>query len=731
MSVKIAKSTKKFMPKNASSFWMDESVFDYNMKSVGKDYVKLAGYQRAIANFVKILTGKNIPVTYAEKGNSYTDGKHVVISSRIEEKEFDSTVGLALHEGSHILLTDFSVLTTLSRDLKDLMTPEQRKYASSHTNGDNWFIHVYMCNRVKDLINIVEDRRIDMYVYKNAPGYQLYYKALYDKYFNSPVIDKALRSTSYRSEDWESYMFRVINITNPNRDLTALKYLKAIYECIDLSNISRLSSTRDVVKVAFDIFWIIEMACANKETASIPKPQKAASNASNAGNGNSGAVPKPDLKPVPKSDLEQAINSVMNSLEDEDESEDTDDIENSNDFIPTNNNDDIDSDIDEDADWDDTITAEDTTPGDFELTPNELNKLSKDKESQERFVRGEVNKSKLSKTDSRMVKAMSESESSVEDATVDKLNPYDTRVVGVAKIPVLVVRNVTPFVINSGVYNDVFMSDESSWNRNSINHNLHEIQAGIILGTKLGKKLKIRNEERDTKFTRLKSGAIDKRLIASLGYGAEAVFHKMERFSYNPMYFHLSLDASGSMSGARYDNCLRLAAAIAKAADMVGNIRVVIDIRTTTAGASGHKPIVAVLYDSKRDPLSKMVYNLSHSMAGGVTPEGLCFDVIMKDIIKGSQSTDAIFFNMSDGEPNFEGNGMHYKGATAESHTKKQVTRMIKSNIQVISYFISTYGEDSRSFTTFKTMYGNNAHCINTGNILELSRTINERMLQK
>ena len=59
--IKIAKSTKKFMPKSASSFWMDESLFDYNQRKYdsGKDYLKLAGYQRVIGNFVKILTNKN------------------------------------------------------------------------------------------------------------------------------------------------------------------------------------------------------------------------------------------------------------------------------------------------------------------------------------------------------------------------------------------------------------------------------------------------------------------------------------------------------------------------------------------------------------------------------------------------------------------------------------------------------------------------------------------------
>ena len=67
--------------------------------------------ERAISNFVSIVTGKtDIKVTFETSGDSYTDGKAVTISSKLDDKLFDSTVGLALHEGSHILLSDFTFL---------------------------------------------------------------------------------------------------------------------------------------------------------------------------------------------------------------------------------------------------------------------------------------------------------------------------------------------------------------------------------------------------------------------------------------------------------------------------------------------------------------------------------------------------------------------------------------------------------------------------------------------
>ena len=95
-----------------SSFWMDDDFLTKETSTPGSkvDIVKLAGYKRAISNFVRIVTNKdNIRVSYSSGDSSYTDGETVVISSKLDEKEFDSTVGLALHEGSHIALTDFKL----------------------------------------------------------------------------------------------------------------------------------------------------------------------------------------------------------------------------------------------------------------------------------------------------------------------------------------------------------------------------------------------------------------------------------------------------------------------------------------------------------------------------------------------------------------------------------------------------------------------------------------------
>ena len=61
---------------NSSSFWLDDDI-NYDVLTgdkikAGKDYVKMAATKRAIGNFVSIVTGKSIPVTYSSKDESFT-----------------------------------------------------------------------------------------------------------------------------------------------------------------------------------------------------------------------------------------------------------------------------------------------------------------------------------------------------------------------------------------------------------------------------------------------------------------------------------------------------------------------------------------------------------------------------------------------------------------------------------------------------------------------------------
>ena len=208
---------------NNSSYWLKDwdnddilidSMNDQEVKS--HNLYKLASSKKAIANFVNIVTNDSINVKFNTRGNSYTDGKTVVIGANIvEPKDFDVAVGLALHEGSHIKLSDFQLLS----DLYDLIPTHITEGAIKKGITNSQSI-------IKDLWNYVEDRRIDQFVYNQAPGYRGYYRKMYDKYFNDKLIDKALLSDEYTDETIDSYMFRIINLHNKNTQLSKLKGLR-------------------------------------------------------------------------------------------------------------------------------------------------------------------------------------------------------------------------------------------------------------------------------------------------------------------------------------------------------------------------------------------------------------------------------------------------------------------------------------------------------------------------
>jgi hypothetical protein len=202
------------------------------------DLIELAHAQRNITNFVKILTEKEIPVEFTTTGDSMTDGKSITISSKITQNTLDSTIGLALHESAHCTYTNFDIPKKIGNFLLERNLIHGKEI-------------------ILLLLNFVEDRRIDQLIYNTAPGYQSYYKAMYDKYFYNSIIDNGIRSNKFRNENWESYIFRIINIFNKHTDLGALAKLKELYNILDLKNINRLENTLDSLKIACKIYKCI------------------------------------------------------------------------------------------------------------------------------------------------------------------------------------------------------------------------------------------------------------------------------------------------------------------------------------------------------------------------------------------------------------------------------------------------------------------------------------------
>ena len=690
------------MNNNYTNFWNDiqvnTGVVDDDFVKPKVDHIALAGYRRAIGNFVNIVTNRSdIKVRYQQNGDSYTDGQTVTIGSKIDEKNFDHVVGLALHEGSHILLSDFNFLRQLRQN-----TPQELIMLGE----DLGFTEGQVVGHLKNMLNYVEDRRIDYYVFSSSPGYKGYYHAMYDKYFHSPAITRALKNNTFGDKPtFDNYMNRIINFTNEHSDLNALPELKNIYRTI-FSQVKTMTTMAQAFDVAVDVLNIVYN---NMD------PIPADSDMEQVGEDGQGQG-QGDGQGQSKSDM---MNQAAQQLADGDYhgyQQTMDDIKN--------------------TDWT-QVKADlanqpisDKESGFSDLTPQQEKTLNNALKRQKEFMYGDQKKvGRLTKKDARVVQSMEESGvtnkqvgSDVEQSSWRQASSNYS-----STTQCLFVKKITQQMIDDDVFPSLLTNGGYYGGRT-----LPSIVAGKRLGTILGKKLQVRSESRTLKNSRLDSGRIDKRLIAELGFGNSKVFSTTFVEQYNDAILHISVDASGSMGGDKWTNTMTAVVAICKAASMISGLDVVVSFRTTHYTNREGQPLVAIGFDSRVDKFRK-IENLWPSLhPGGTTPEGLCFEAIMKDFVGGTNNRDSYFLNFSDGQPMFSDNGFEYYGDQALQHTRKQVKEIIKKGISVMSYFVGDSQYDrSRNMDDFKTMYGKDAQFIDVTKVSSLAKTMNNLFLEK
>jgi hypothetical protein len=761
-----------------SSFWMDR--FDTSSTSYASDLeksnnglYKLAAQKRAISNFVSIVTNQRIPVQFASTGDSYTDGKSVVISSRLnKEAEFDVAVGLALHEGSHIKLSDFELLERLSTEIYNL--DDYSEFSDICSLGG-----VSPLYTIKDILNWVEDRRIDNYIYSSSPGYRAYYQALYDKYFNDELIDKALQSSEMTDETFDSYMFRLINLHSKFSRLNALKGLKSIWRIADLKNIDRLQTTKDAFNVAVDIFRVI---CENvgaeqkaKEAENAKQQEQGNSNSQNQSSSGNGDGGEPQTETNPQSsnelsdeDFEKMLDSL--GLGDDDGKKDENDT---NSKSSGGKSEASDNEVDEaksdtnskssggksEAGADEAATsntqkiAVDNLPdniGDMNagsgdgdvldeeddiptvsLTDRQKDILGKKIKKQKEFIRGEISKTKLSKSEAKSVDVIEASGAEFVEVggTYEASSTYKKT----PTINCILVKNMTRDLMET----EDFPLTRKSYSYSEKGYTLHQrsaeaVDKGIRLGTILGKKMQVRAESRDTIFNRQLTGKLDKRMVASLGYGNTQAFYTKETDMFNKVNLHISVDASSSMSGGGiWENTMTNVVALAKAVDMISNLELQISFRTTNRGSATSEPYIVIAYDSRKDKFTKIKQLFPYLNPNGTTPEGLCFEAIQKYMVATSNGLDSYFLNISDGEPYYMGGGLYYSGYPAAVHIKKMMDGYRKMGIGVLSYFVSAIKVSGAQSKIFTESYGKSAKFIDVTSVNEVSKTMNELFMKK
>lgn len=670
-----------FKSASNSSFWINEDFRDKSEGS-GVDYVKLAGYKRAISNFVRIVTGRtDIRVEYSSGKQSYTDGSKVVISSKLEEKQFDTTVGLALHEGSHIALTDFKNFPGL------LTTSARAAYEWAGNTGNPSLANIDEIDirmQIKNLINIIEDRRIDRFVYDAAPGYRGYYQSMYDEYFNHKIINKALLENAKTSRSYDDYEFHICNFANPNRQLDCMPGLRDIWNLINLKNISRLNTTTDVALLAIEVWKLIKL---NELQGNAQDPKS---------DDEQGDTQKSDPDAAPKGSGESGT-------------EDGDD----------------DNSMGNGGDPNLDAKGPSSSSG-SKLSEKEARELAKAIRQQKDFTNGNIKKKGLAKQDAIKVNAAAESNMHYEEVGDPSGMPRQHHHYKKGKTQCMVIKGLTQKLIDSELVAAHCSNPDEVRNWITLRGRPDHIAEGIQLGKMLGKRLKTRDEERSVKTLRLDSGRIDRRLINELGFGNDRVFSQIIHQTVTPSLIHISIDASGSMHGTKWTSAISTAVAIAKACSMISSIDVVISLRGCfyMSGNGRAIPLMWTVYDSRTDAFNVVKDKFYGLRPAGSTPEGLCYEAVMKDIIKSANGKDAYLINLCDGEPIFSNEDIDYSNEYALTHTKKQVDKMRKNGINILSFFISdskySIGENNHKF-----MYGAGATHIDTSNLTLLSKTLN------
>jgi hypothetical protein len=693
--------------KQHSSFWMDEfdMDWDFSENSDSSDnsstqsnntthLIRLSAARRAISNYVTILTNRSIPVMFNSSGTSLTDGNTVYIGADINVKNnFDVAVGLALHEGSHICYSDFNLFKTIWQKIP------REIYDYTENLNINKEAVAKICQTI---LNVVEDRYIDYTVHKNAPGYREYYRRLYDRYFYSTTIDDGLKSNLYRTLSIESYLFRLINITNINTDLNALPGLYNIAKILNLTNIERLDTPEKRFDVALEIAKVIFK------------------------NINEHSVASESITEIV--DFDQNTES-----DDSDKDNSSDESERAE---SQNKNSSAASDVSKLFGGEQTC-ADDVKSHNFMEDIGEDDKIKKTKKqkierafiNQKNFIAGIPKKKNVTKKESQILNVLEKSNIDLVDVGADYL--ISKNIAGT--IECILVKNMTRELIMS---NQFPLSLPNHFMNGVVDKAIQNcINEGISMGIKIGRKLQFRNEINIDKSSRRETGKIDKRLLHELGCNADNIFYTIVQHSYKNINFHISVDASSSMYGEKWFETMRLCTAIAKAASMLNNINVTISFRTTL----DNLPYVVIAYDSKKDKFIKIKSLFRFLYPTGLTPEGLCFESMIRILPKATDDVDNYFINISDGEPQFTYKGglnkdyyVVYNGKDAALHTRHQIKKIREMNYKVLSYFISDrLYESDNTKSLFSIMYGKDAAYINVGNINHITDTLNKKLLER
>lgn len=394
--------------------------------------------------------------------------------------------------------------------------------------------------------------------------------------------------------------------------------------------------------------------------------------------------------------------------------------------------------------------------GDTEgTTKKQLKKIKVAIEIQKQFLdnHGNVEKKKVSDKQKQILDAIEKSGIILVPVGMDVIPSNGAAM----SVDCVVVKKLTKELIFSNLFPLCKQRIENGKEPEQMENVKQAVIKGIQLGRQLGKKLQIRQEINTTLYPRRRNGKVLRRHLHEFFNGSDAYFYKSYTDKYDKLNIHICVDASGSMSeNGKWEKTMTMLVALAKAGSMIDNLRVCISFRTTIDQIGGNRsswfnsqlPYIVLAYDSAKDKFSKIKNLFPYLNACGATPEGLCFEAVMKQLVCNKPGEIYYFLNISDGEPCFSYGGpndvrIEYGMENGAEHTRKQYRKILESGVKGISYFIesqrqaytSPYGLTSSSRDThvncFKRMYGKDAKFIDVNNVTSIAKTMNELFLNK
>ncbi|MDE1940746.1 MAG: VWA domain-containing protein [Patescibacteria group bacterium] len=673
-----------------SNFWMgrDAEELSKRVEEGSVEYIeKLRSIQRAIGNFVKIVTNREIPVVFSSGEQSYTDGKQVVISADLDPAGMDKMVGTALHEGAHCLLSNESLAW-----LKGMSIPDRGSQGGVTPDGDSdmtfptgykldesafttaisgthlearakalklstkdVFSHVQM------VMNVLEDRRIDLWMYQHAAGYRPYYEAMYDAYWHSSKIDAALESPAYHDQVVDNYIMFVINMTNPH-------WKPVMPGLDDIRKIANITESGLEARGDSDTGWK-NWRKGKRSADEQPKLFRDAVKIVEIMYDNSTAVENPNV--------DKNVRKMI-------------------------------------------MAGEGDEPGSL---PNMDVPSSKEVQDaiarQKKFLQGKFPKKEISEQSKDRLKNLNDTKANVKSVNGDFIRK------GI-KANVIVYRDVNKRTMASPSF-----PFSHSYGRSGLTKNQGmetALKNGINMGAILASKLRVMQDEKPLKYTRQDRGVIDKRLISGLGFGQERVFSITHVEKMKPVNVWLDVDFSGSMAGEKSYQAMQVAVAIAYAASKTRMLNCVISVRDSNVDID-----VAILYDSRKHKFDHLRNIVPYLQVGGGTPEGLAFEAVKDEMMKMWPNERKYFINFSDGEPayGFEYKGRYYSygGEEAYRHVRMMMKEFKEVGIQVLSYYIGNGRWSGGEHAGFRSMYGTDARFIDTDNIISVTNTLNKLLL--